>query len=364
MPRTKRRDAPLSRSIGIGVLLGLAVTACGDDSGPLTVPDPSDGGDPAPPSGTELVSPFTLEELRAGSIDRILHCSGPLFDPEEHEGYLQTFTQTVPVMVRFDMSLTPTARFTPEEKLEQLRTLLETYAFELPHLSLTFTSRLPDGTVDGLDDDLAVGALDDLVIGIAGIVRDSGVPFFVRIGSEFNGFWNGYSPATFPAAFRRVVDLFRAEGADNAIFNWNYKAWQGDPTPYMAFYPGDEYVDWWSIDLFTSDFEVPAVKSQAEAFLADAAARGKPVIIPESAPNGMDLEDPESWERWFVPYFALVRGDPNVKGFCYSNRNFAKNDVRLTDWGNMRIDESGTLAPLYQEELRRPVYQHGPLAGR
>jgi len=346
---------PVRRAV-LCTFLGLVVGGCGEPTDPATAPDR--GGDPDPPAGTDLVLPFTLEELRAGSIDRILHCSGPLFNPEEHEGYLETFAGTAPIMVRFDMSLTPTARFTPEEKLEQLRTILETYPFELPHLTLTFTRRLADGTAEGLDAELAAGEFDDLITDIAGIVRNTEVPSFVRIGSEFNGFWNGYSPESFPAAFRRVVDLFRAAGADNAIFNWNYKAWQGDPNPFLAFYPGDDYVDWWSIDLFTSDFEVPAVKSQAEAFLAEAAARGKPVIIPESAPNTMDLEDPQSWERWFVPYFELVRGDSNIKGFCYSNRNFEKNDVTLTDWGNMRIDQSQTLAPLYREELRRPVYQH------
>ncbi|MDT8429204.1 MAG: glycosyl hydrolase [Pseudomonadales bacterium] len=308
-------------------------------------------------AGEPLV-PFTFEQLRSGSIERILHCSGPLFNPEEHDGYVDTFVETAPFMVRLDLSLTPSNRFTPEEKLEILRTHLETYSIELPHLSLTFTSTLADGTVDGLDDDLAAGELDDLVIGIAEIVRDAKVPFFIRIGPEFNGFWNGYAPDTFAAAFRRVVDLFRENGADNAIFNWNYKAWQGDPTPYMEFYPGDDYVDWWSIDLFTSDFDVASVKIQADAFLADAAARGKPVIIPESAPATQDLEDPAVWEQWFVPYFELVRGDANIKAFCYSNRNFAKNDVTLTDWGNLRIDESAALAPLYQEELRRPVYQH------
>jgi len=334
------------------ILLGLV--GCGSETG-----TPMDLGDEVQPPGPVSTLPFTLDALRTGNIDKILHCSGPLWNPEEHDGYLAALpAETLPLMVRFGTSLTPTERFTSAEKLDMIRATLNRYPLEVPHLTITFTKKLLDGTPVGLDQETAAGDFDDLIIAIAEIARDTERPFFVRVAAEFNGFWNAYSPEYFPDAFRRIVDLFRSVGADNAIFNWNYKAWQGDPVPYMAYYPGDGYVDWWSIDLFTSDIEVPAVQAKVETFLADAAARGKPVIIPESAPSGQDMEDPATWDRWFAPYFELVRSDPNIKGFCYSNRDFAKNDVTLTEWGNLRIDQSGALLPKYIQELAKPEYQH------
>ena len=321
-------------------------------------PSPPDQPEPDEPPVSQVVVPWSLEDLREGDIDRIIHCSGPVFNPEEHDGYIETFTETPPFMYRVDLSLSPSDRTTSQEKLAGLRTILETWPLELPYLSLTFTSVLPDGTVQGLDAEVAGGEMDDLILDIAAIVRDTGLPIFLRIGQEFNGFWNGYSPDTYRLAFRRIVDLFRQVGADNAITDWNYKAWAGDPTPYIEFYPGDDYVDWWSIDLFSADFDVPAVKMQVDAFIADATARGMPLFIPESAPNFQDLEAPATWGQWYEPFFELVRDHPNIKGFCYSNRDFAKNDASLADWGNMRIDQSEALAPLYQEELRSPIYQH------
>ena len=49
------------------------------------------------------------------------------------------------------------------------------------------------------------------------VLRDDGRPFFVRIGPECNGHWNGYDPELFPRAFRHVADLLRREGVPSAI---------------------------------------------------------------------------------------------------------------------------------------------------
>lgn len=176
------------------------------------------------------------------------------------------------------------------------------------------------------------------------------------------------------AAVPYSFDQLRS-GRIDMVFLWNYKAVldKNEIAPYLSFYPGDDVVDWWSLDLFSEDLLNPALREKVRAFLAEAAARGKPVIIPESAPSGLNIvspmasqgqrnrqRDPQfAWDHWFVPYFELINADPNVKGFCYSNRDFFNHDVKLKAWGNMRIDQS-PLRPLYQAELLKSQYLHQP----
>lgn len=334
------------------VVVGLLLAACG---GETTAPS----GPPTPPPPPPLPPPtFSFEDLRTGNIDKILHCSGPLWNPEEHDGYLAGFPTTKSFMVRFGLNLGDT-RFTFDETLTQIQGHIDTYANELPLLSIGFDKKLADGTPVGLDQEVAQGDFDAELTALAQLVKGVNRTVFLRIPPEVNGFWNGYSPAFLPDAYRHIVTLFQAQGVANAVYMWNVKLVLNQEPPLMEFYPGDSFVDWWSIDLFNADFLNPTLNGLVIDFLADAAARGKPVIIPESAPSKLNPDAQSTWDEWFVPYFGLIHGDPNIKGFCYSNRDFAKNDVTLTEWGNLRIDQSA-LKPLYQAELLKPQYQHQP----
>ncbi|MFQ5690364.1 MAG: glycosyl hydrolase [Gemmatimonadota bacterium] len=341
-------SAAAAPGVFLGGLLALAAACGGGTSGPGAPPPPPP---PAPPT-------FSFEDLRSGNIDKILHCSGPLWNPEEHDGYLAGFPTTKSFMVRLGLNLGDT-RFTFAETLEKIQDQIDTYSAELPFLSIGFNKKLADGTPVGLDKEVAQGDFDSELTALAGLLKGLNRTVFLRIPPEANGFWNGYSPAFLPDAYRHIVALFQVRGVANAVYVWNVKLVLNQQPPLMDFYPGDAFVDWWSIDLFSPDFLNPTLKGRVTAFLADAAGRGKPVIIPESAPSTLDPDAQSTWDDWFVPYFGLINGDPNVKAFCYSNRDFAKNDVTLTAWGNMRIDQSA-LKPLYQAELLGSQYQHQP----
>lgn len=72
-------------------------------------------------------------------------------------------------------------------------------------------------------------------------------PIFLRFGHEMNDpyrySWGPQNnrPEHFVGAWRRVVDRFRAAGADKVLWVWApHVAHAG----YEWFYPGDEYVDW------------------------------------------------------------------------------------------------------------------------
>ena len=56
-------------------------------------------------------------------------------------------------------------------------------------------------------------------------------------------------PATFVAAWRHIVTLFRDEGADNVTWLWTVNQWTPDGTgPIAAWWPGQGYVTWVGID--------------------------------------------------------------------------------------------------------------------
>jgi len=68
------------------------------------------------------------------------------------------------------------------------------------------------------------------------------------------------------------------------------------------------------------------------------------------------ISDIATWNTWFVPYFALINSDTNIKGFCYSNEDFTKTTTAI-GWKDVQLP--GTpIAPLYQQELLKSQYLH------
>ncbi len=107
----------------------------------------------------------------------------------------------------------------------------------------------------GIDHEVAsTSRFDGRIQDLARIVKEFGKPVIVRIGGEFNGWWNGYHPYAYPKAFRKIVALFRAAQADNAAFVWCYEpAAAGDfdernNAGEYKWFPGDDVIDWFSID--------------------------------------------------------------------------------------------------------------------
>jgi beta-mannanase len=80
---------------------------------------------------------------------------------------------------------------------------------------------------------------------------------FVRFAHEMNGNWypwgwgiDGNTPAAFKAAWRHLVEIFRAAGATNVRWVWCPYASNSHPNQYRRFYPGDQWVDWAGLDGF------------------------------------------------------------------------------------------------------------------
>jgi len=207
------------------------------------------------------------------------------------------------------------------------------------------------------DDKVAGGQYDSQIRQLANLLKALRRPVFLRIGYEFHGSWNGYHPATYAAAFRRIVEILRKAHVRNVATVWCAESAALTPD-YRKYYPGDEYVDWWAIDLFeAASFTKPVV----EAFMQDAWRTHKPVMIGESTPRHVGVLDGEqSWKAWFAPYFDFIGRHAHVKAFCYINwewRLWARRySADWADWGDARIQMNAEVSRRFAEELAKPLY--------
>jgi mannan endo-1,4-beta-mannosidase len=102
---------------------------------------------------------------------------------------------------------------------------------------------------------IASGRYDAYLSDYAVAVRAYRHPVILSFGHEMNGNWYSWSnqhtpPAEFVAAWRHIVNLFRAEGVRNVTWLWavnviNPKFGVASPRPW---WPGRSYVTWVGID--------------------------------------------------------------------------------------------------------------------
>lgn len=101
---------------------------------------------------------------------------------------------------------------------------------------------------------IADGTYDSYLRTYAGAVRAYGGRVILSFGHEMNASWYSWgfahtSPATFVAAWRHIVTLFRAAGARNAAWLWTVNVTESSQAaPIAPWWPGDRYVTWVGLD--------------------------------------------------------------------------------------------------------------------
>ena len=102
---------------------------------------------------------------------------------------------------------------------------------------------------------ITAGRYDGYLRRFADAVRAYRHRVIIGFGHEPNGYWFswGYSHATaasFVAAWRHIVNVFRARGASNVTWLWtiNIVDTQGGIEPPAPWWPGSSYVNWVGID--------------------------------------------------------------------------------------------------------------------
>ncbi len=100
---------------------------------------------------------------------------------------------------------------------------------------------------------IASGGYDSYLRSFADSVRDFGHPVVIGFGHEMNAYWYswGYGhtrPATFVAAWRHIVTLFRDQHVGNVTWLWTLQADELGTGPIASWWPGAKYVNWVGID--------------------------------------------------------------------------------------------------------------------
>ena len=198
--------------------------------------------------------------------------------------------------------------------------------------------------------DIARGAEDAWLVGLARQLNESGDEVWVRVLPEMNGYWNPWagfeasgrprgaarSPQAFVRAFRRIAVILRGGAAVNRKLAaaglpparaseaipasghveivWNP---QGHGTPFIpangprAYWPGPQYVDYVANDLY-SDSGEPSWQGMDVLY-----GFGKPYLVAEWA---LEAEDDPTWARRM---FDWVASHPRTVGLVYFNRGWS-----------------------------------------
>jgi len=187
------------------------------------------------------------------------------------------------------------------------------------------------------------GTQDAYIHQYARDVSAYGKPVFFRaICAEFNGSWGKYcSPRANPTlskqdyinALRRVIDIFRAEGAGNAMFVWSPNTYPRPPVDwgfgpdFADYYPGDNYVDWVGMDHYdygnaqSVDDNPLDVALWLDPIHDFAALHNKPVMISEFGQRHSSDMTPAQEQQWLNNMFDYVAAHPRIKSINYFNYN-------------------------------------------
>jgi mannan endo-1,4-beta-mannosidase len=138
---------------------------------------------------------------------------------------------------------------------------------------------------------IAAGQFDSYLRSYADAVRKFEKPVILSFGHEMNGSWYtwGYrhtSPAVFVAAWRHIVDLFRAQKALNVTWLWTINIFTmantnvSDPAPW---WPGSTYVTMVGIDGYYYHSSQAFAQLFGSTIVDVRTLTRKPIIIAETS---------------------------------------------------------------------------------
>jgi hypothetical protein len=234
-------------------------------------------------------------------------------------------------------------------------------------LDLRWTGAPEQGLLDAIN----AGAADARLTAMARAFASFGKPVLLEPAWEMNGDWayawqgvqNGgdaAAPAKYRAAWRRIVEVFRREGAANV--RWVFNPNVGNPVAagagtghwnwYGNYYPGDAYVDY----VGAHGFNAPRVwggswqsfgemfdGARADHILSDLEQRypTKPIIVGEFASD----ESGGDKARWIADAYRTLLSHPNVVGAVWFNMN------KEADW---RIESSPAAEAAFKAAMAEP----------
>lgn len=222
---------------------------------------------------------------------------------------------------------------------------------------------------------ICAGRFDDDLKRWAEGARAFGRPILIEWGTEpngewfaWNGKWNGRAtgPPQYVEAYRHIVDVMRAAGADNLQWVWHVN-WDDDPASRWNrlenYFPGESYCAWLAVSAYGP--LTPRTVEGRESFREEMdhvyprltkLAPTKPIIIAEF---GCDIHhrkvNASAWARAALQNLFSGRW-PAVVGFCWWNESWENDDVAAHN-SDLVILHDPALTAAYCAELREHADQ-------
>jgi Glycosyl hydrolase family 26 len=198
--------------------------------------------------------------------------------------------------------------------------------------TLKATGQAPLVTWEPYDQSLsaiASGAYDSYLRDSARVAKDWGGELMIRFAHEMNGSWYPWShSSSYVDAWRHIVSVFRAEGANNVKWVWAPNVNRTGSMPFSAYFPGDDWVDYVGLDGYNwGDTPGNQWSSLKEVFSASytqiTQLSAKPLLITETSSSETGGDKAE-WIR--TGFMKTIPEDfPRVTGVIWFNKAMEDN---------------------------------------
>jgi hypothetical protein len=189
---------------------------------------------------------------------------------------------------------------------------------------------------------IAAGTYDAYLRSYADSVRDFGHAVVIGFGHEMNAPWYtwGYGrvpAATFVAAWRHIVTLFRREGADNVTWLWTLQADDTLTGPAASWWPGAQYVTWVGIDGYYNRPSDTFASVFGKTITQVRTFTSEPVLLSETAVG------PDAGQFVKIPNLFQGMADYNTLGLVWFDKDLQggagmnRQDWRLEDSPEAKI---------------------------
>lgn len=218
--------------------------------------------------------------------------------------------------------------------------------------------------VDNLAD-VAAGKFDAQIAAMADAYKAWGKSCFIRLWWEMNQYTSSwfnwavpvkFSAATYVAAWRRYVGIFRTRGATNVSFVWCPNFVRTDTTRVQLLkdcFPGPDYVDWTAFDGYNA--YAPSASFDTLFKLTHdsiSVLTQKPMMIAEFASRDTQVFSSGVKDQWTLDCLAAVKSYPLIKAVVWFNWNILEGGIHK-DWP---IESSTTAQAGFHEGISDPYF--------
>lgn len=209
------------------------------------------------------------------------------------------------------------------------------------------------------------------IVEAAQFLYGTNLPILLRVGGEVDVWTTEANPDEFIAAFRFIANIMR-QYAPNVAMVYSVNSVSAHGLDWMTFYPGDDYVDWVGISLYTiryfmgnpetSDVDAAIFRTGQYAYpigfireLVEEFGDRKPILISEGGVSLYNVRNSADLTEWALPrmrqvYSYIPMLFPQVKAIFWFNVHVPGGNQRYD------FDLSPEALALYRQLTAQPHF--------